>query len=227
MRLEWGLVTGASIFAGMHALLPTHWMPFVLVGRAQGWRTRQVLGVVAVAGIGHAVMTCLMGLLFAWLGEQLIHRLEGFEVPFTVAVLGAFGAWFLWQGRHHSHHAGHSHEVNLSDRTAAVSLILMLSLQPCGAAMPLFLSMGPLVSLSGMITVALVMSGVTVLVMVVMTSATLAGSRQLHLEWAEHNEKLVVGAVFLLLAALAAVFHESLHVAMEQLHMHHCTHHDH
>lgn len=221
MGVDWGLVTGALIVAGLHALLPTHWMPFILVGRAQGWRPRQVLGVVAVAGVGHAVVTCLLGLAIAWMGEQVLHRLEGFEVPFTVAVLGGFGTWFLWQGRHHSHQAGHRHEVNLSDRTAAITLILMLSLQPCGAAMPLFLSLGPLVDLRSLIVVALIMSAVTVVIMVALTSLTLAGARQIQLEWVEHNEKLLVGALFLVLAALAAVFHEVLDAALAALHQHH------
>lgn len=220
MRVDWGLLTAATIIAALHALLPTHWMPFILVGRAQGWRGRQILGVVAVAGLGHAVVTCLLGLAFAWAGERAMHRLEGFEIPFTVTVLGAFGAWFLWKGRHHGEPAGHVHEVNLSDRTAAISLILLLSLQPCGAAMPLFLSAGPLVEWPAMVTAALLMSGITVLIMVALTSMTLMGVRQLSLEWAEHNEKLVIGALFLVLAAGAALFHEALEHALAQLHLH-------
>ena len=218
MPVDWGLVTAAILIAALHATLPTHWMPFVLVGRAQGWRPRQILGVVAVAGLGHAVVTCLLGLLFAWVGDRVVDRLQGFEVPFTVAVLGLFGAWFLWKGRGHSEAAGHVHEVNLGDRTAAISLILMLSLQPCGAAMPLFLSLGPMVPWTSMVLAALIMSGVTVLVMVGLTSATLAGVRQPQLEWAEHNEKLVVGALFFVLAAAAAVFHDALDHALAILH---------
>ncbi len=221
MSVDWGLVTAAILIAALHATLPTHWMPFVLVGRAQGWRPRQILGVVAVAGLGHAVVTCALGLLFAWIGDKIIDQLHGFEVPFTVAVLGGFGCWFLWRGRRHSHAAGHVHEVNLGDRTAAISLILMLSLQPCGAAMPLFLSLGPMVPWTSMVLASLIMSAVTVLVMVGLTSATLAGVKQLQLEWAEHNEKMVVGALFFVLAASAAVFHEALEHALEILHQHH------
>lgn len=220
MSVDWGFYTAALIFAALHAILPTHWMPFILVGRAQNWRGRQILGVVAVAGLGHAVVTCLLGLGVAWAGKQFLYRLEGFEVPFTVAVLGLFGTWFLWKGRKHAGSAGHAHEVNLDDRTAAISLILMLSLQPCGAATALFLSWGPMVPWTSMILAALIMSAVTVLIMVGLTSATLKRTRGLQLEWAEHNEKLVIGALFLILAALAAVFHDPLHQALEQLHPH-------
>lgn len=226
MTVDWGLATGALLVAALHALLPTHWMPFLLVGRAQGWRPRQVLGVVAVAGLGHAVVTCLLGLLCAWIGEKVIHHLEGFEVPFMVAVMGGFGAWFLWQGQKKARCHGHAHEVNLSDRTAAVSLILMISLQPCGAAMPLFLNAGPLVPLPVIIGGSLAVSGVTVLIMLALTSASLAGSKPLQgLEWVEHNEKLIVGVLFLLLAAGAALFHGVLETALSHLHaLHHHAH---
>ena len=221
MSVDWGLVTAALIIAALHALLPTHWMPFILVGRAQGWRGRQILGVVAVAGLGHAVVTCLLGLGCAWAGEKLLDRMEGFEVPFTVAVLGLFGTWFLWKGRGHAGTAGHAHEVNLNDRTAAISLILMLSLQPCAAATALFLSWGPMVPWTSMVLAALIMSAVTVLIMVGLTLATLKKTKGLQLEWAEHNEKLVIGALFLVLAALASVFHGALDQTLDSLRQQH------
>ena len=219
MVIDAGLVTAALFLGVLHALLlPTHWMPFVLVGRAQGWPVRYVLGVVAVAGLGHAVVTCAVGLSCAWLGKCLHPWVHEGEVPITIAVLTSFGLWFLWKARSHSDHAGHVHEVNLSDRTAAVSLILMLSLQPCAAAIALFLSTATLVSWGTIVTASLIMSGATVLIMMALTYATLTGMERLQLEWAEHYEKRVVGGVFLVLAALASVFHEALHEAMNHLH---------
>ena len=34
--------TGFSI-AALHAAIPTHWLPFVLIGRARGWSRRRTL----------------------------------------------------------------------------------------------------------------------------------------------------------------------------------------
>ena len=45
------LLGGGFVAAFLHAALPTHWLPFVAVGRAQGWKTPTVLGVTAVAAL--------------------------------------------------------------------------------------------------------------------------------------------------------------------------------
>jgi len=53
--------TGFAV-AFLHAALPTHWLPFVLVGRAQKWTTGRTLGVTLLAGLGHVGLTILLGL---------------------------------------------------------------------------------------------------------------------------------------------------------------------
>ena len=45
------LLGGGFAAAFLHAALPTHWLPFVLVGRAQSWRTSRTLGAVVLAQV--------------------------------------------------------------------------------------------------------------------------------------------------------------------------------
>ena len=47
--------------AFLHAALPTHWLPFVLVGRGQRWTLTQVLTTVAIAGSAHIITTAVVG----------------------------------------------------------------------------------------------------------------------------------------------------------------------
>ena len=55
---------GAGFAAAfLHAALPTHWLPFVLVGRAQRWTLRRTLGAVVAAGLAHIATTAVVG---AW-----------------------------------------------------------------------------------------------------------------------------------------------------------------
>ena len=44
-----------------HAAIPTHWLPFVLAGRSQGWSPGKTLSVTLSAGAAHVVFTTLMG----------------------------------------------------------------------------------------------------------------------------------------------------------------------
>ena len=53
---------GAGFAAAfLHAALPTHWLPFVLVGRAQRWTLRRTLGAVVAAGLAHIATTAVVG----------------------------------------------------------------------------------------------------------------------------------------------------------------------
>jgi hypothetical protein len=62
--------TGFTV-AFFHAAIPTHWLPFVLVSRARGWGRSKTLAVAAFAGMGHVLLTSLLGLAIAWFGFHL------------------------------------------------------------------------------------------------------------------------------------------------------------
>ena len=71
----------------LHALFPTHWLPFVLVGRAQGWALRRVLAVATVAATGHILFTTLVGLLLRGAGQMMGGHAQGWLHYGAAAVL--------------------------------------------------------------------------------------------------------------------------------------------
>lgn len=118
-------LTGFTV-AFLHAAIPTHWLPFVLVARARGWTRAKTLAVTAAAGVGHVALTSLLGLVIAWFGFRLDERLGAELFPWIAGGLlfafAGFYFWRQWTGRgilhHHppgsQHHAdarcGHGHE---------------------------------------------------------------------------------------------------------------------
>lgn len=93
--------------AFLHAAIPTHWIPFVLVGKARGWSRVHTLGVTALAGLGHVLLTGLIGLAIAWFGFELEESIGHILPMITVTVLFAVGAYFgwrQWQGKGVCHH---------------------------------------------------------------------------------------------------------------------------
>ena len=107
------VATGVAV-AFFHAAIPTHWLPFVVTGRAQGWSRARTLGVTALAGAGHVFFTCVLGAFVVGLGVT-IDRWQGTFFPYLAGgILMLLGFYYLlqqWRGRGHGHsHFGHSHD---------------------------------------------------------------------------------------------------------------------
>ena len=51
------LAASGLVVAFIHAAIPTHWLPFVVVARAQGWSRGRALLMVTLCSGGHVLMT--------------------------------------------------------------------------------------------------------------------------------------------------------------------------
>ena len=57
------LITSASATAFFHAVVPDTWLPFVLVGKAQGWSKRKTLSFSALSATLHVVVSIVLGII--------------------------------------------------------------------------------------------------------------------------------------------------------------------
>src|SRR5918998_3614240 len=96
------LATGFAV-AFLHAAIPTHWLPFVLVGRAQGWGARKILTVAVLAGGGHVASTALLGLVLTAAGMALDALLGPWLARAAGVLLIGFGLYYLLLRRPHVH----------------------------------------------------------------------------------------------------------------------------
>lgn len=117
--------TGFSV-AFFHAAIPTHWLPFVLASREQGWSRARTLSVTALAGGGHVLFTTVLGVLVAGLGMAVDQWTGDIFPKIAGGLLIAFGGYYLVQhlrGKAHGHshtfgghdHRGHGHEEDHED----------------------------------------------------------------------------------------------------------------
>jgi hypothetical protein len=214
--------------AVLHAALPSHWLPFVLVGRSLHWTRRRTLSVLALAGSGHVFVTSGLGLLVWWLGESALAKLhvEDWGARLAGGLFLLLGVVFLalhFLGRHrHSHARGeviyseehahsdeelHVHEPKkarpkLGEKSAVVTLFLALTLSPCEVVVAAFLAGVPF-GLGYVLALALAASVATVVAMFLLTWLTLAGVERLRLPWLDRHEMSITGAI---LAAIGLVF---------------------
>ena len=113
------LTTGFAI-GFLHAVIPTHWLPFVVAARVQNWNKTKTLVITGFAGAGHVLFTTALGLLVVWGGMAINSRL-GNMFPFLAGgALIALGLFYLvrqWKGGHGHVHlfGGHSHHDHAHD----------------------------------------------------------------------------------------------------------------
>lgn len=197
--------------AFLHAALPTHWLPLVLVGRAQRWNLPRVLGAVGVAGLAHIATTAVVGGLIVMAGLALDQWVSGLLPHIAAVLLFLFGAFYLAKATLRRPKLAGGPEIDLpepsvSHAAAFWGLVAMMAVSPGEVLLPIYLSQAKegLLLLSAL-TVAFAAG--TVAGMTVFTLLARAGWSVLRLErWARY-EGAVLG-VALILIGLLVVFHQ-------------------
>lgn len=201
--------TGFTV-ALLHAAIPTHWLPFVMIGRARDWSRRRTLAAVALAGGGHILATTILGVSLARFGWELSERFhEMFHGAVAVLLVG-LGAWLAFRaphGRGCSHCEGRKHIPEPTDRAALWGLFLTLTLSPCELFLPVYLTAAPY-GWPGIAWLSAVLAVATLTGMVTLTWLTLHGVQRLR--WARIrrvDSRLIGGLLALLGIATVALPH--------------------
>lgn len=221
-------VTGLAV-AFIHAAIPTHWLPFVVVARAQGWSRGRALAMVTLCSGGHMLMMTGLGLALAWFGLQIDeHWTETFPYVaggalIAMGLLILFRHWRDWTHGHgewiegHCHHdPGHEHHhdpakplARTSDWAAVGGLFTMLTFSPCEGLLPVYLS-GVQFGWGGVTLLSVILALGTWTAMLLFTWLTLLGVERVRFKWLEECEAPVLGTL-LILCGLAFIVVEHLH----------------
>lgn len=201
------LLSGFGL-AFLHTLIPVHWLPFALAGRARNWSLGRTLAVNLAGGIGHVTVTALLGALTVFVGVYVDGLVEGVFPWIAAGLLILVGLGFLWrQWRGHRHAHGHGPDVASlrSDRAATVALIALLLFSPCEAFVPVYL-LGATAGWQGFLLLTSVLAVATLSCMLAMTALVWRGLASERLAWVERSEAGVVGAVLILLAIILLIW---------------------
>ena len=190
-------LTAAGGTAALHALIPDHWLPFVLMGRARRWSTAKTLALASAGGGLHVLLAVGLGLVTFRLGkggaEAVAHRIgETLEV-LSSGALALFGfvygalSW-LRERRHHPahdaadkegpsavsrHHHGHLLERWFHGDLTGLTLVLVIGVSPCALAFPILLASAASLGSGGVLMVA---TGFGLVTMATTLAITLVGS---------------------------------------------------
>lgn len=191
----------------LHTLIPSHWLCFVLVGRAQGWTRGKMLTVTAVAGLIHVVANVSLGAALAAAGRELMEKkYEPLLTQVSAGILILLGVIYLGA---HALHAGHHHEQDKSvtGKAAVLALSFSLAISPCSAA--IILTIVPIAGAgwTTILAISAVLLVTTVGVMLLLVGLTSLGIERLQFAVFEKYEKLILGLVLCAVGAMLLIFH--------------------
>lgn len=200
------LLGGGFAAAFLHAALPTHWLPFVLVGRAQRWSLTRNLLAVAAAGLAHIATTAAVGTLIVAAGMAMDEIVAGFLPYLSAVLLFGFGAFYLIRSAVRRPAMAGGPALDLAEPTVSHSaafwgLVAVMALSPGEVLLPIYMSSAQ----EGVLALALltvVFAVGTILGMATFTTLARAGASVLKLErWARY-EGAILGLALIAIGLL-------------------------
>ncbi|KQY80589.1 hypothetical protein [Brevundimonas sp. Root1423] len=205
------LLGAGFVTAFLHAALPTHWLPFVLVGRAQRWTLPRMMGAVTAAGLAHIVTTAIVGGLIVAAGLAMDQWVSGLLPHLSAVLLFLFGAFYLSRSLIRRPVPADGPPLELAEpavshAAAFWGLVAMMAVSPGEVLLPIYLSQaGEGLFILAALTVAFAVG--TVAGMAAFTLLARAGWSVLRLErWARYEGAVLGGA--LIVIGLLVVAHQ-------------------
>lgn len=194
------MLVAGGIISALHALGPDHWLPHVVVSRAQGWSLGKALQVTLLSAAGHVGLTVFLGMAIIYVLVEVEFMSEAITSTVVAVLLAIAAVGFMARGLRRR---GHEHRRVMSDGAATLMLFLVATLPPCYAILPLFVA-ASVYGWTLALSLALVFSLLTVGVMLTLVLLGRKGyavlERSGFLQRLEEREDLIIAGVFAFLA---------------------------
>ena len=94
-----------------HAVLPDHWVPLAVLGRARRYPMAKIARLSGLAGVAHVLLSIVLGAVLIAVGLQFRHAVAGAQDAIIGCLLIATGIGFAaLQATGHGHSHDHDHE---------------------------------------------------------------------------------------------------------------------
>jgi nickel/cobalt exporter len=218
------LLAAAGVGFG-HAILPDHWVPLAVLGRAQRYPLSRVARLSSLAGVAHVLVSLLLGAIIIAVGLQFRSSVQSAQDAIVGGVLIATGVGFLalelsGRGHHHDHAADHDHGHQHHDHThdhdhghehsdrgrgvrglAAVMVPFGAAASPDLTILPVFLAATTAGLATALVSLA-VFAAVTIGTIVGLTVSAARGAYEIRGEWLERWGNTATALVLLAIGVL-------------------------
>lgn len=218
------ILTGTVILATTHTISPDHWLPFVMIGRANNWSITRILVLATLAGIGHVGTSVVIGMMGVFASKELSECFVNIAENATCILLMVFGfGYAIWAWKRGGHHHGipflakkhgHNHvhyhdEYNehmnahdsgnhihrlVKDKKAGYGLVAIIGLTPCVTLLPLTFAATPL-GFPSVVLVNIVFAVCTIGTMLMVTTVASLGATWIKMEFFDKYGDVIAGVV--------------------------------
>lgn len=227
MTNELTILTFTALWLGFfHTVLgPDHYLPFIVMARANNWSRSKTFRITLICGLGHVSSSVLLGVLGIAFGVAIsnLELFESFRGNLAAWFLIGFGlAYFIWglrkaiknkphshfhnhengaahQHKHvHQHNHIHVHQKEGEKNFTPWILFTIFVLGPCEPLIPILMYPAAKNSLGGLVLVTSVFGIVTLVTMFGLVAITLSGINFLPTKQLQRYMHAIAGATIFL-----------------------------
>ena len=215
------LFAAAAGVAIGHAILPDHWVPLAVLGRARRYPLSKVARLSGLAGLAHVLLSIILGAVIIAIGLQFRSTVQSAQDTIIGCLLIATGVGFALfelsgRGHSHEHEHGHTHEHDDHDHDhpdhhaheargiralAAVMVPFGAAASPDLTILPVFLAAAAVGAPTAIGSLA-IFAAVTIGTMVGLTLTAAKGGYQIHGRWLDRWGNGITALVLVVIGAL-------------------------
>jgi putative Mn2+ efflux pump MntP len=202
------ILAGAFLVSVAHAILPDHWLPLILISRAEKWSQAETLWVTVLVTIPHLVSTILLGFLMGMIGLRLSashEALMGIVAPAMFVLIGLIYVYRNYRAEGHHHGADISNLGDRSKRKVVTLMATALFFSPCVSIGSYFFVVGA-EGVASMALVSIIYVVVTLGVLLLMVTLGRRGVERIQWHFLEHNENLITGLILIVIGLFIFLF---------------------
>jgi putative Mn2+ efflux pump MntP len=203
------IIAGAFLVSAAHAILPDHWLPMILISRAEKWTQAETLWVTALVTIPHMVSTIVLGVLVGLVSFRLSATHEALMEVVAPAMFVLIGLIYVYRNfkaeGHHHHGADISSLGDRSKKTVITFMATALFFSPCVPMGSYFFIVGA-EGIASLALVSIIYVVVTLGILLLMVALGRKGVERIQWHFLEHNENLITGVILIALGLFVFLF---------------------
>ncbi|MDR3652535.1 MAG: hypothetical protein P4L34_06150 [Paludibacter sp.] len=204
----WQIFLGSILLGVIHPLFPNHWIPLIAISKAEKWSNRETVTATLITGFSHTLSTIIIGIIVGFVGIKLSENysyITKFAAPLVLVLIGIIYLFLDFRKSHHHHHFELNDENLKSKRSKSaiiITLCIGMFLSPC-IEIEAYYFQAATHGWLGILIVSAVYLVMTLMIMVSLVYLGLKGVNKFNFHFMEHHEKLITGAILVLLGMLA------------------------